>query len=263
MKDSYETQKRYYELGESYFWFSSIYDVAMRFAEPFLKERKARGPLKLLDAGCGPGNLIGRLLPWGEVVGTDASADALDFCRHKHAVEVHQSLLKDMPFADGTFDFVFALEVLEHIEDDVEAMREIRRILKPDGFLVATVPAFMSLWGYHDEKYGHVRRYTKSELTGKGRQAGFEVQRSTYYKCSFFLPLWLMRTLKKLRGQQVDDFKQVGPRLNRFLQRFLIAEASLAAALHVPFGPGLLVVLHNPATAAQPTPAAAAGKISV
>ena len=247
MKDSFEQQQRYYELGESYFWFSAHYDIVMAFSEPLLERRRRLGKLKILDAGCGPGNLISRLLPWGDVIGTDASSDALAFCQRKHAVQVEQTPIKDMPFADNTFDFIFALEVIEHIEDDLGAMRELYRILKPNGFLITTVPAFMFLWGSHDEKFGHFRRYTKSNFCRIAVRAGLTEQKSRYFKILFFLPLLLLRRFKKYTAIKADDYHKVNPFINWLFRKLINAEIPIISFIDLPLGASLISVLSKDA----------------
>lgn len=81
-----------------------------------------------------------------------------------------------LPFADGSLDLVTALDVLEHLEDDAAAAAEIRRVLRPGGKLVVTVPVDPRLWSAHDEAVGHVRRYTRSSLLALVVRAGLEVE---------------------------------------------------------------------------------------
>ncbi len=245
MKDSQALQQRYYEHGESYFWLAAHYDVVMADARPLLQRAQAYGPLKILDAGCGPGNLISRLESWGEIVAVDASAEALEFCTKHHAIEVHQAPIEKMPFGDDTFDFAFAIEVIEHIEDDLKAISELHRVLKPGGCLIATVPAFMCLWGHHDEQYGHYRRYTKRLFCDVARQAGLRVERSRYIKSIWFLPLFIMRRLKKAVSNQVDDFHGVNPFVNTLFHRIITTEAWLFSRVKLPFGASLCTILRK------------------
>ncbi|HYD80941.1 MAG TPA: class I SAM-dependent methyltransferase [Paucimonas sp.] len=81
---------------------------------------------------------------------------------------------------DDSVDYLYTLNVLEHIEDDGAALRELRAKLKPDGKLLVYVPAFQVLYSSMDRKVGHFRRYTRRELTGKLRQAGFHVTTARY-----------------------------------------------------------------------------------
>ena len=81
-----------------------------------------------------------------------------------------------LPFADAGLDLVTALDVLEHLDDDRSAAAEIRRVLRPGGRVVVTVPADMRLWSAHDEAVGHVRRYARAEIVALLRGAGLEVE---------------------------------------------------------------------------------------
>ena len=75
------------------------------------------------------------------------------------------SAAEPLPFADGSFDVVCALDILEHLDDDAAAARELERVCKPGGHVIAFVPAFQLLWGYNDEYSHHKRRYVKAELS--------------------------------------------------------------------------------------------------
>jgi SAM-dependent methyltransferase len=81
-----------------------------------------------------------------------------------------------LPFADGSLDLVTALDVLEHLQDDHGAARELHRVLRPGGRLVVTVPVDPRLWSAHDEAVGHVRRYTRPEILHLLTAAGLEVE---------------------------------------------------------------------------------------
>ena len=246
MKDSLEKQQKYYELGENYFWLATHYDIVMSFAKPLLKKKQRSQPeLQILDLGAGPGNLVARLLPWGQVTATDASEDALDFCKQKHNVATAKVDSVPFPFADNSFDFIFAIEVIEHIENDHDAAKEIYRILKPGGFLITTVPAFMFLWGAHDEWNGHYRRYTKANICQLGRGAGFAVRKSRYFKILFFFPLFVMRKLKKASGKKENDFIEVNKFTNQFFRSLINAETPLVSAIRFPFGSSIISVFQK------------------
>lgn len=81
-----------------------------------------------------------------------------------------------LPFADASLDLVTALDVLEHLQDDRSAVAEIRRVLRPGGHLVVTVPVDMRLWSAHDEAVGHVRRYARPEVIALLRGAGLQLE---------------------------------------------------------------------------------------
>lgn len=89
-------------------------------------------------------------------------------------------VLPDLPL-EGEFDVVAALDVLEHVEDDVAAFAELARVTGMGGVLLLSVPLFQSAWTEFDEFVGHSRRYEVDELVGKTAEAGFEIERSAFY----------------------------------------------------------------------------------
>jgi SAM-dependent methyltransferase len=97
----------------------------------------------------------------------------------------------DLSFKDETFDCVLCSEVLEHVEDDVKAVSELRRVLKAGGTLVITVPFLKKYWGEDDEYVGHKRRYEPDELEEKLREAGFTIIKT--YKLSGRIERFLTR----------------------------------------------------------------------
>src|SRR4029077_16474663 len=79
-----------------------------------------------------------------------------------------------------SFDLVTALDVVEHIDDDLGALREMKRVIKPPGLLLLTVPAYRFLWGRQDDINLHKRRYVARELRGRLQAPGFGVESLTY-----------------------------------------------------------------------------------
>ncbi len=127
-----------------------------------------------------------------------------------------------LPLGSGSMGVVTALDVLEHLEDDAQAARELRRVLRPDGVLVVAVPADMSLWSAHDVAVGHHRRYDRAQLHGLLTDAGLDVVR-----------LWswnvLLRPLAALHRKRDtgSDIKPVPPVLNLALRSAVALERLL------------------------------------
>jgi len=243
MIDSTFGLHRYYGLEDAYFWIKVQRDMVIRLASPLLNNLARSRKLKILDAGCGKGGLLALLSYRGEVMGVDASEEAVNFCREKYNFKVQPALIQDLPFVDSAFDFIFCVDVIEHLEDDLKAMRELYRVLKPGGFLITTIPAFMSLWGYHDQEQGHFRRYTKATFFQLSTQAGFKIGRFYYFKSLLFLPLYFMRKFKKAISLNSDDFYRPTPIINQLLCALLSIDNIIATIVNLPIGTSLIAVL--------------------
>lgn len=246
MKDELEKQARFFNLGEKYFWLSSQNELVERALRPDfqrLKHEAGRRRLRILDLGCGPGNTLRRLMPEGQVYGFDYSLDALAFARTKGIRCVFSGESTALPVASATFDCVVALDVLEHVDDDGRALVEIARVLRPGGVFCFTVPAFMGLWRYHDEAYGHFRRYRKAEFVQRVRAAALEIRACRFFKCAFFPPLLLLAVLER-RGwiPRRDNFFTVPDWLNRLLAAAILWEDRAGLGRVLPFGVSLLCV---------------------
>src|SRR3954449_934214 len=130
----------------------------------------------LLDAGCGSGADLEMLSEFGAVSGIDLSEQAAAHARERGVGEVRVGPIEELPWAEASFDLVTCLDVLEHIRDDRGALRELRRVTRPSGRLVLTVPAYQVLWSAHDVDNGHCRRYGRRALREAAREAGWKVE---------------------------------------------------------------------------------------
>jgi SAM-dependent methyltransferase len=135
------------------------------------------GP-RVLNAGAGQGSFSLLLVERGfDVTSADVSPAAVDVLETRVGGDVAQADVSDLPFGDETFDAAVLGEVLEHIPDDVAALREVARVVRPDGVLAVSVPADPSRFGPSDHWAGHVRRYTRELLIAACEQSGFSVVR--------------------------------------------------------------------------------------
>ncbi len=156
--------------------------------------RRVLGPLdygSVLDVGCGAGHNLpilcaGRRLE--RVTGVDISGEALSRARGRSDAEFHQlDIERDNPL-DSTWDLVFSSLVLEHLPDDVGALRKMRAMTSKY-VLVTTIAGNFERYRAWDEQMGHVRNYERGELEGKMREAGLEVEESIYWGFPFYSPL--------------------------------------------------------------------------
>src|SRR5918998_2562281 len=168
-----------YEVEGSHWWYIGRRRIISSFVREICSRIRDRRP-KILDVGCGTGANLVMLGEFGEAHGIDVSHDALSFCQERGLENVKHGAAEELPYEDGTFDLVTALDVVEHLDDDLAGLSEMRRVLRPGGRVLLFVPAFMFLWGLQDEVSNHRRRYRLSQLRRVLEKAGFQIERTTY-----------------------------------------------------------------------------------
>jgi SAM-dependent methyltransferase len=201
---------------------------------------------RILDAGCGSGRNMLELVRFGTVTGVELSQTSVDLARERGMGEVVAGSVLEMPFADDSFDLAVSLDVIEHLEDDLTALREIRRTVAPGGALLVTVPAYQWLWSGHDEINHHHRRYTRRSLQSVAERAGWSQLRTTYFN-SLLLPVAIfLRVLDRVNTKTTESSLDlwVPPEpINWLLERPLAFEAALIAhGGRIPAGLSLLAV---------------------
>lgn len=186
---------------------------------------------RLLDVGCGTGRNLVELSGFGAATGVDPSASAVSFCRARGLADVHQAGLEALPFEDDRFDLLLACDVIEHVDDDTAALRELRRVAAPDGTLLLTVPAYQWLWTDHDVQLHHRRRYTLTVLHRRALVAGWTPVFATYFN-SLLLPVVAPLRLASRRSARRGghtDLDRTPAALNAALELPMRLEASLIA----------------------------------
>src|SRR5205807_1105221 len=144
------------------------------------------------------------LARYGSVTAVELSAPSVELARARDAGEVIEGSVLEMPFADASFDLAASLDVVEHLADDVAALRELRRVVAPGGRLLVTVPAYQWLWSGHDEVNHHHRRYTRDSLAQAGERAGWSEARTTYFN-SLLLPIAIvLRVLERFSRRPTE-----------------------------------------------------------
>ena len=214
-----------YELEDRHWWFRGRRAVIRALLARAGIERAPR----MLDAGCGTGRNLVEFGHLGEAEGVDMSAEAVAFCRRRGLDGVRQAPVEELPFEDGRFDLTLATDVIEHLDDDQRALRELRRAARPGGRLVVTVPAYGWLWSQHDESMHHRRRYTQRRLSHALRASGWEPQVRTYFFTALLPAVAAVRLLRRLRpGEAPRSDMTLAPRaLGRLLELPSTGEAKL------------------------------------
>lgn len=211
---------------------------------------------RVLEVGCGTGNVLrflSRSCQGGSVVGIDLFREGLQYARQRTSCDLVQGDIRTSPFS-VTFQIVGMFDVLEHIPDDVAALRTVRELIHPRGALVLTVPAHGSLWSYFDEAARHCRRYETTELRRKLEESGYVVEYLSECMASIYPLLWARRRLAGLfagkRGPEQEDVRllvskelRIVPFVNGLLTWVLSAEAGWTArGWSLPAGTSLLAI---------------------
>ena len=227
----------------THFWFRGF----RQFVRPMLDEvAGGRGDLRMLDCGCGTGNNMELLRPYGRPMGFDLTGGGLELARPRH-LPITRADVTRIPFVDGAFDLVTSFDVLQCVPDDVAAVREMARVVKPGGAVMATVAAFDILSGDHAAVWHEVRRYTRGTAIRLFGDAGLNPYRVKFIFGSLF-PLMLavrvtQRLLRPYRDLRPDtDIGVPSPPVNALLTGLVRAEAAVSRHLPMPVGSSLLIV---------------------
>ena len=204
---------------------------------------------RLLDAGCGSGRTLEELVDYGEVYGIELDPEAAEVARSRGVGQVERGRLEELPWEDATFDLITCLDVIEHTPDDRVTLRELRRVCKPGGWLLVTVPAYQALWSMHDDANHHFRRYGRRSLREAALEEGWRLRRMTSFNTLLLAPAAAVRLAQRhAPGREYTPEIRLGPPwLNAMLERPLRIEARwLARGRTLPAGLSLLAVLQNP-----------------
>jgi len=231
-----------FEAEEAQWWYAGQSAVAHALLEPALG--KVSPPPRILDAGCGTGGNLVRLSRLGRVAGIDLAKEALEFCRRRK-VPAARARLSALPFAAGSFDVVTSFDVIYHawVEDDLAAVREMARVLRPGGLMLVRVPALRSLWGAHDEAVQSRHRYTRSELVSLLERADLEPLAATYSNSILFPLLLARRTLDRVLHREGSDVSFLPAPLEWTFRQALRAEAALVRrGVRLPIGASVVAL---------------------
>lgn len=253
----YET---YYRHENSHWWFRWRYELITGLVGAL----NPSPTFRILDAGCGTGQMLRHLTRFGHAVGVDSSPEAIHFAASRDVDRLVLGSIFDLPFAPDSFDCVLSLDVIEHVDDDRELVRALYSVVKPGGHLIVTVPAFQALWSEHDEVNWHKRRYRSSQLEQLLHETGLEIERMTYCNTFLFGPILAARKLKNLKNRFVprrdraalpdSDLNELPKPLNEALVWLMRAERRLMRRRDLPFGVSLLAIARKPLAVDVPGP---------
>jgi SAM-dependent methyltransferase len=231
-----------YHLEDTYWWYLARRSLTMELLKD---EVHGRNSVRILDVGCGTGANMNAFCSVAPTIGIDTSMDAVHFCRSRGLKTVVLSPVEELPFGCGTFDVVTALDVLEHTDDDLACLREIRRVSKQQGLVLITVPAYGFLWSEHDEALKHRRRYTAHELRNKLAVSGFNVVRTSYFISTLFFPILALRIWQGLRKDSTHpktSIYELPKWINSTLVGLLALEQKVFQRVNLPFGVSIVAL---------------------
>jgi glycosyltransferase involved in cell wall biosynthesis len=233
-----------HRVEREHWWFKAKRDI-VRAA---LAEQPGGGVA--VDVGCGTGAVLHDLaeLGFAPLLGTDLDAHALRLVAGDAGagVGLARAVAEALPLRSESVDVRCSLVVVEHLDDDVLALREYLRVLRPSGRLVITVPAYRWAWSAHDVDLGHRRRYTRPRIEAAAAAAGFDVVTSRYFH-SWLVPIaWLLRKTPLravVADKPAESVSMGGPLQNTIGHRLSAIDRRVVA----PFGLSILLVARRPA----------------
>ncbi len=237
---------------DRHWWFATRTRAILAYLD-MVVGTQGRENRRLLDVGCGAGNMAHHLRLYGHYIGVDVNAKPLRVARERR-LPVARGSAESLPFASESFDLVTILDTVEHVPNETGVLAEIHRVLKPRGNVLVTVPAFMFLWSKNDVLNRHQRRYRRSELVEKLRAHGFRVLRASYN--NFFIFPLAAAVIVARRGRLEPDLAsphfdeeayqvEMEPTpvpLNRLLNGVGRFEAGFLRRFSFPWGTGIIAI---------------------
>ncbi len=226
---------------ESYHWW---FTVRRKLLEYLLTSINLLLKELAIDIGCGVGSNL-KILSLKEIhtIGLDHSLYALTLVKRRLELPLINGDLNKLPLRSNSIGLIVAMDILEHLEDDVNGISEFNLVLKNEGILILTVPAFSYLHGAQDIIAGHKRRYSLKEILDKLRQGGFDILKASYFNFFLFFPILLGRRIIHLWGLKVESENKINfPLLNFFLKMIFSLEPRIFKHFSFPFGVSIFCV---------------------
>ena len=234
----------FFQIQKKHWWFVAKKKIVLNLIGRYLPETHNQ---KILDIGCGSGLMLNALENIGETCGMDMSDDAIHFSKEIFCGTIRKGMLPDnIPYDNDSFSLIVALDVIEHVDEDTRALAAIRSRLAEGGKAVITVPAYMFLWSAHDVLNEHKRRYTLTNLAAKLSEAGFNIEKISYFNTLLFPAVYVVRMLNNvLKRDGASDVEMPGKVMNYLLEKTFGIEKYLLRFMNLPFGVSILAVVRK------------------
>ena len=212
-------------------------------AELIRREAQLPSNARILELGCGTGHNLAMLSGFGHVDGLELDDEARTLSEKRLGRKVMRSPLPELSeVKDADYDLIGAFDVIEHIDDDDDALAAIAAKLKPGGKFMMTVPAHPWMWTAHDVANHHKRRYSKRSLKALVEGSPMRLDRIGYFNSLLFPIAVAERAVSKLRGKDDGDVSLPPAPLNAALEAVFAAERYLVGRLPLPPGLSLFAV---------------------
>lgn len=202
---------------------------------------------RILDVGCGAGLFFDGLQAFGRVEGIESDPIAVEQSGRWRS-HIHLGELATFR-AEKAYDLILMLDVLEHLAQAEEVLRQGVELLAPGGAMLITVPAFDFLWTTHDDLNHHLKRYNAAEMAGLARASGLDVVETRYMFQSLVVLKLLVRAKEALLASSPSVPQIPPPFLNRALQAWFRFENAVTGWL--PFGTSVVVIGRRPVKGAE------------
>lgn len=241
--------KQYYRLEREHWWFKARIKILASIID---KNISSSHPIKILNVGVATGATSIMLQQFGEVTSIEYDEDCCNFINQQDNLNVSQGSITELNFANNSFDLVCAFDVIEHVEDDKTAAKELERVCSPNGYIFITTPAYQFLWSEHDVVNHHFRRYTLSNFRNLFSVGTLSNIKATYFNFFLFLPIALIRIIlwpfqkRKTttnKHQETDATRFTPGILNKILYQLFLFEKVLLNQFSLPFGVSILLLL--------------------
>jgi len=224
-----------YRVEDRHWWYVGLRGMI----QDFWGRHVTQGRPNALDVGCGTGAVLSAFAHQADATGIDMSLEAIRFCRGRGHTRLAAASAVGLPFAPEGFDVVMMFDVLCHrnIVDKKAPLREIHRILKPQGILLMNLPAYQWLHSSHDVAVHSDHRFTKRAAVRLLKECSFDVIEATYWNTLPFPPILLVRLWRKIAPPRASDLGGGASVLaSRFLRGILAIERHLIRLRPMPFG---------------------------
>lgn len=201
-----EYYKEYYHLERKNWWFTVRSRILADRIATFIPRNSNN---QVLNVGVATGATSEMLAQFGQVMSVEYDKDCYEFTKTVLQSPLINGSILELPFEKSQYDLVCAFDVIEHVEDDLKAVREMKRVCKSGGYIVVTVPAFMSLWGQHDVVNQHYRRYLLPELEKLFlAESDGKIIYQNYFNSLLFPPIYLARNAMRMLPKSVQQKRE-------------------------------------------------------